>query len=509
MKKAIPFIICIVLFLAGNVSFAQLMNHYWSLNFNSQSSLLSGAVVAGDGGNASIYYNPATISEIKTGSNLSFAASLFTWGAYHFANALGDDISMTNISFHVQPQFLSYSYRPKNSKFAFAITAVTRMKEKFDISYYNSREIDIIKNNPGLENYSVGFKYFLDYQDNWFGLAGSYDINKNFKIGGSIFISAAYLSYRYHTSALAYSTTDTLWIDGVPNPSLVSEGSYNEDLKFTNLRLITKVGIVYSNDKWRFGLNFTSGSLSLLTTGKESNRLQRVANITNPNNQEFMPGWVIVDGLTRNELNAQIKYPFSLAFGFIKEMNGDDNRLYFTIEYFNGIKPYKLIDAPINSNITNAIVYDQLDNKDWLSVADVAKPVLNVAVGYRWEINQNLMFLNGFRTDFNNINNADYGKYNNLNKINTADINIYHYTGGFQFYFLQKYLLVAGGELSFGYDTNKKQIANFANPVEYVPEDNRVLMGPLEDKMDVFYFGFNVYLSAVFKFDRKADKPKN
>ena len=49
----------------------------------------------------------------------------------------------------------------------------------------------------------------------------------------------------------------------------------------------------------------------------------------------------------------------------------------------------------------------------------------------------------------------------------TTDINIYHYTGGVQFYFLKKYLLVAGGELSFGYKNNQKQIANFADPVEY------------------------------------------
>jgi len=89
------------------------MNHYWSLNFNSQSSLLSGAVVAGDGGNTSIYFNPSTISEIKNGGNLSFAASLFTWGVYYFKDALGTNIDMTNVSFNVQPQFLSYSYRKK------------------------------------------------------------------------------------------------------------------------------------------------------------------------------------------------------------------------------------------------------------------------------------------------------------------------------------------------------------------------------------------------------------
>ena len=476
------------------------MNHYWAFNFNSQSSLLSGAVVAGDGGNTSIYFNPSTISEIKNGANLSFAASLFTWGVYYFKDALGSDIDMTNLNFHVQPQFLSYSYRPKDSKFAFAFSILTRMKERFDINYYNSRELDIINHSPGPENYNVAYRYFLDYSDNWFGLACAYDVSERFKIGTSVFVSAAYLSYRTSTSTIAFSTTDTLWVDGVPNPALVSEGAYIETFKFIDYRLIAKLGLSYVINKWRFGLNFTTQSFSVFSSGKEAYREQRMTNITNQETGEFMPGYVIVNGQTKRNLDARIKFPFSVSFGFIYEVNSVNNRLYFTMEYFSQIRPYKMIDAPIREDITSDIIYNKLENKDWLSIADVARPVLNVAVGYRWELNKDLMFLSGIRTDFNNINNANYKEYSNYNKVNTADINIYHLTGGVQFYFLKRYQLVAGGELSFGYDKNQKQIANFTDPVEYNADDHRVLQGPLENNMDVFYFGFNIYLAATFKF---------
>ena len=51
----------LILFLFCNTNLSsQIMNHYWSTNFNSISSLLGGAVVAGMGDNTSIYYNPAT-----------------------------------------------------------------------------------------------------------------------------------------------------------------------------------------------------------------------------------------------------------------------------------------------------------------------------------------------------------------------------------------------------------------------------------------------------------------
>lgn len=505
MKKY-SYLVRLTLILSGliisTVSHSQLMNHYWSFNFNSQSSLLSGAVVAGDGENTSIYFNPATISEIKNGANLSFAASLFTWGVYYFKNALGSNLDVSNISFHVQPQFLSYSYRPHNSKFAFAFTVLTRMQERFDINYYDSREIDVISSSPGLENYNVAFRYFLEYRDHWFGIASAYDVSEKFKIGTSLFVSASYLSYRTSTSATAFSTNDTLWVDGVPNPALVSEGTYIETFKFTDYRLIAKLGFTYVLDKWRFGLNFTTQSFSLFSSGKEAFREQRMSNITNPETGEFMPGYVIVNGQTRKNLNTRLKFPFSVSFGLIYEVNSANNRLYFTMEYFSRIKPYKMIDSPIRDDITSDIIYDKLENKDWLSIADVAKPVFNVAVGYRWQLSERLMFLSGLRTDFNNINNADYKQYSDYNKVNTADINIYHLTGGVQFYLLQKYLLVAGGELSFGYDKNQKQIANFSDPVEYNAHDHRVLQGPLENKMDVFYFGFNIYLSATFKFGK-------
>jgi|FLOH01.1.fsa_nt_gi hypothetical protein len=496
----------LILILSGliisTVSHSQLMNHYWSFNFNSQSSLLSGAVVAGDGANTSIFFNPATISEIKNGSNLSVAASLLTWGVYYFKDALGSNVDISNLSFNAQPHFLSYSYRPHDSKFAFAFTILTRMKDRFDINYYNSKEIDIISTNPGTEIYKVAYNYFMDYSDSWFGLACSYDVSERFKIGTSLFLSAAYLSYRTSTSTIAYSATDTLWIDGVPNPSLVSEGSYLETFKFTDYRMIAKLGFNYVIDKWRFGLNFTSQSFSLFSTGKEAFREQSMSNITNQETGEFMPGYVIVNGQIKKNLNARIKFPFSVSFGLIYEINNANNRLYFTMEYFSRIKPYKMIDSPIRDDITSVIIYNKLENKDWLSIADVAKPVLNVAIGYRWQLSERLMFLSGLRTDFNNINNADYKQYSNYNKVNTADINIYHLTGGFQFFLLQKYLLVAGGEFSFGYDKNQKQIANFSNPVEYNAKDHRVLQGPLENKMDVFFFGFNVYLSASFKFGK-------
>ena len=170
------------------------------------------------------------------------------------------------------------------------------------------------------------------------------------------------------------------------------------------------------------------------------------------------------------------------------------------MEYFHGIQPYKMISAPIKEDITSSIIYDELENKDWLSIANTAKPILNLAIGYKWELKENIMFLNGFRTDFNNISGADYKNLDNYNKINTNSINIYHYTSGFQFFFLKKYLIIMGGELSYGRKKNQRQLANFTDPVEYNPASNTILQGTIQNNMDIYYFGFNIYFGLSFKF---------
>ncbi len=113
------------------------MNHYWVHNYNSTSSLLGGAVLAGDGDNTAIFYNPATITQMQKGSNLSLAANLFSWNFYTFRNALGDGIDLSSNNFLVQPQFVSFTYTPKKKEgISLSFAALTRVKEKMQLNGY-------------------------------------------------------------------------------------------------------------------------------------------------------------------------------------------------------------------------------------------------------------------------------------------------------------------------------------------------------------------------------------
>lgn len=482
---------------------AQIMNHYWSVNFNSTSSLLGGAVVAGMGDNTSIYYNPATITEMETGSNLSFTSSLFTWNTYRFTDMLGEGSKLKSSNFSAQPPFISFAYKPKISNVSLAAVILTRVKEDFELLWNKSKYYDVLKHLPGEEKYNTSFSYRNYYNDTWVGLAMAHELSSKFSYGITLFVSGATLKYMYEYSASAYSTNDTLDPLLYPQAKRIAEGAYSESFRFTDYRILFKTGVSYKTGKWKFGLNITTPSIHLFSSGNEAARSRLNSNIS-VSTTEFIPDFLINDAQAGSQLKTNFKLPFSVSFGLIRDIGNNNKRIYFATEFFSRIKGYKVIDAQINEDITLPQIYELLDNKDWLSFASSTRSFINLVVGYSWKIRDNLEFLNSVRTDLSSIRNADLDNYNTYNTQKTSTYNIYHYSAGWKFN-IKKNSFIAGGQVSFGYSKDQKQVANFTEPVEINLADDIVLQGPLENSMDVRYWGFNLYIGATLNFLKNGD----
>lgn len=480
------------------------MNHFWGHNFNSTSSLLGGAVIAGEANNTAIFYNPATLGEMEKGSNISLSANLFSWNFYNFNNALGDGIDLKTDNFLVQPQFISYSYKPSKKVFNISVTALTRVKEYMEVTYSDSRYIDVIEYLPGDEKYSTTYNYRNDFTDSWIGVAFSHDISKKFSYGVSIFGSIASLNYRYSYSATAFNSGDTI---NEYQVSRVSEGSYGELVKFTDYRLIAKFGLAYKTEKWRFGFTLTTPSWRLFSSGKRAQRVEQQTNIKRNNLPAGLSDYLIFDGQEKDQLKTNFKLPLSIGAGFIYDMKKKGQKLYFSTEFFAGLKGYKMVDAEMHTDITSVAVYDTLTNKDWTSYGYAGNPVINVAIGYSWTLKNDIVFLNALRTDFSSVNYLDLKSDNDFNHIKSTLYNIYHYSGGVEFN-IKKNRFIAGGDLAFGYKENLPQIANFSNPTEYEESTGNALQGPIEDTMDMYYFGISIYVGATLNFTKKESQPK-
>ena len=463
---------------------AQLYNYYWAQSFNSTSSMLSGAVVAGDGGSSSIYYNPANLSEAGNNSNLSLSAVMFSWRTYSLSNLLGRGTDPGTMNFLVQPRFITYIYNPPKHKITLGATVFTRFHERVEINYTEQKEIDILKQQPGNEQYNAYWDYRNRYDDTWVGIAAAYDILPNLHAGASVFVSSVAMQYLQDIENSAVTIKDSAIFSAIYNT--------RELINFNDFRILFKIGVSYRTGHWRFGLNITSPSITALTMSKKLLHSQSQANITYQGKK--LPDYVLFLSQENNAVKSRSRLPLSIAAGWVYDFPHVNSHLYFSAEYFFPIKPYLMLEAYADPKDK----YEQFVHQ-WLSVASGSKALLNAAVGFSWMNNKNVGFMLGFRTDFNYLKNFDYGKYAAYLMLPNINADNYHVTGGAEFHvFGQK--IVSGVDLTFSSAKNQKQIANFTDPVEYNAKDRIPLQGPLENTVTMHYFAINLYLSAILNF---------
>ena len=168
-------------------------SHYWSENFNTESSLVAGAVIGGDAGPSAVYYNPALIKEDDI-DRIALSANLFS-----FQNITLDKIASTGTKqskflLKVQPKFLSYTWgSKKNSKLTYELALLVPITYNINFSYLYNDQVEVINRLDGIEEYTgeIGYKY--KYDDFYAGGGVSKKISERFTIGASgFFIDKSY-----------------------------------------------------------------------------------------------------------------------------------------------------------------------------------------------------------------------------------------------------------------------------------------------------------------------------
>ena len=482
-------------------------NRYWSQNFNEESSMLCGSVVGGGGGISSIYYNPAAISEIEN-SNLSINASLVSLELYNVKNAVGDGLNLTENSLRFVPRFISYMLKPKKIP-RLSMEMVILNKEYYDVEFSQSvdQQIDILTNLPGNERYVSIFRYHNYFRNDWVGIGGSYNLSPRFTMGASIFLQIQSLRYEYMIDIEAYPPSDTIYVDDTPVPFYSAYAQNINLYKFNDYRFIWKLGMIYTTGQVSLGLNINTPSLQVYSDGKKVTRKVKQSNISNPEGTGFLPNILIEDQQSKDQLSTGRKDPLSIAFG-ITVHAADNRKTYFaSIEYFSRIDPYKMISATVNPFITTEELFNNLEPKDWLSVPAGASSLVNLALGYRWEVRDDLLILTGFRTDFNFLMDYDYGDLSGYYQPADLNYNVYHLTGGGQLTIFG-HNVIAGLQYSLGIRDNQTQLISFTDPVEWNEVENAPLQGNRNKNMKTIYNSFSLFFGATFNFGqgKKSDE---
>lgn len=488
-------LILLIILLSPLIVAAQ-SNNYWSRNFNEESSLLSGAVVGGGAGPSAIFYNPASISEIKE-SKLSLNASLFSVEFIKAKNAWGDGIDLYDSRTYVIPRFFSYMLKPKNHpKWNLEVAFLNNSNHLVENINFVDKDIDILTNIPGTERYNAFSSYTNKYRDDWFGVGGSHKIGNRFSVGASMFITAKTNSHTYFLDIEAgphrVSLEDTPY----------SSARYTEQelLKFNDYRLLWKLGLLYKIERFSVGLNISTPSLGgIYSDGKKVMRKRSQNNITDPETGEPIPNYFITDYKEKKEVEVNSKNPLSIAAGFTYYNPNQTKVFYATVEYFARIDPYIMVQADESASVGNGTTYETVSSDEWLTFVDGAKSIFNVAVGYRWIVNDELMILSGFRTDFNHKKNFDFNPYTYGKTVKTFDLDKYHFTSGLTLQ-LFGHELITGLQYTFGHETNQKQFANLSDPVEFNYEENKALQGTRQNTMNTILNSLSLYFGATINF---------
>jgi len=492
-KHIVFFVVLLPLFTYG-----QSHNH-WTRSFNEESSLLSGAVVGGGAGPSAIYYNPASIAEIKE-SKFSVNASLFSFDFMKIQNALGDGIDMTYSSAIIEPRFISYMIKPKkNPDWSFEIAFLNNENFKVDITQSVDKNIDILTNLPGQERYFTYFQYSNKYRDDWFGIGGSWKLSPKLFLGASMFVTVKSFNYSYTIDIEAFPL-DSVFIDDDYIPFYSANYQEMEYVKFNDYRLLWKLGLLYKTKRFSLGVNITTPSVGgIYSDGKKVMRKQKQSNITLPETGEPLPDYVVVDYAEIKDVTVNSKSSFSLAAGFTYYVPDGTKAFYTTVEYFGGIDPYRMVEADENPDLISGSVIEDIAFNEWLTYVSGAKPVLNAAFGYRWNVKENLLMMAGFRTDFNYRNDIDYNPYVEKKAINGLDLDYYHLTAGFSWRILGQDL-ITGLQYTFGRQRDQEQFVNLSDPVEFNLDELAPLQGTRQNNMNTFYNAVSFYFGATFNF---------
>jgi hypothetical protein len=464
---------------------------YWNQSLNTEASLLSGAVVAGESGIAAIYYNPATIPEM-TYSNLSLSANLFSLTIYNAKNALGTDFPANRTQLDIQPRILTLTLNPKNKPgLTIEMAYFCKVNDYIQVNQGYSLTADIVPSNPGDENYVADFYYRSRFQDYYGGAGVGYKLSNSLAIGVSGLVSYKDDQYYNLITTQAFSGPE----DGLDPPvQYVSQAQFHRKFNMYDVRFITKLGFQWRHDNWAIGANITLPSIKLFGDGTVMKQYE-YANIHKESGNPEVSS--LYYGGRQKNCTAHFKDPFSIAAGVNYYSPSANSVLLFTAEYFFGIPTYDYIEAGHEPG-EDGYHYAPGEPQDWLSFTARQKPVINAGVAYKQRISGELMFSGGFRTDFNSNKPAEE-EYIRYNQKYFYTFDLYHLNYGLGYEF-KRGSIILGMQFSHGRANDQRQVVNITQPVEYIGETQMPLTGLVSYNAQIRYNDIMVYFGFVFNF---------
>jgi hypothetical protein len=465
---------------------------YWGQNLNSEAALLSGVVVAGEGGIAAIYYNPATISAM-TKNNLSLSANLFSLHFIKASNALGTDIPAERTQLNIYPRIITLTLNPrKKPDLTIEMAYFTKTFEYLQINKGTSLTADLIASNPGNESYVGEYYIRTRFQDYYGGAGFGYRLSNSLSVGFSGLISYKDDQNYNLITADAFTIPEQ---DQLNAFQYLSDSRYHIKYNMYDVRLITKFGLHLKKEQWSIGANLTLPSIKLFGNGTVVKQFEYSNIHTEEGNPEGSNRFY---GGRQKKCTAHFKEPLSIAAGANYYSPTGKSILLITAEYFLGLHTFDYIEAHSDPG-EEGYNYTPVEPEEWLTYTAKQKPVFNAGIAFKQNVSSELMLSGGFRTDFRYTDPASEPGFMEKNKRSNYTLNVYHFNYGLGYNF-KRGSITLGMQFSYGQEKHQDQIVNFAEPVEYISENYMPLTGLVSNNVLTRYFDVTVYFGFLFNF---------
>jgi hypothetical protein len=467
-------------------------SRYWDQTLNSEAALLSNAVVAGESGVAAIYYNPATISEMKR-NNLSLSANLFSISFGKASNALGSGFPADRTQLDVYPRIITLTVNPKKiPDLTIEVAYFAKTNDYIQINQGTTSAGDIIATNPGDEYYAADYYMRSKFQDYYGGFGLGYKLSGSVAVGISSMVS--YKDDQFYN--LITADAFTMPVQGTGNTMYyLADSRYHLKYNMFDVRLITKLGMSINKNSWAFGANINLPSIKVFGDGTVVKQYEYSNIHKEPGNPQ---GDNAFYGGRQRGCKSHFKDPFSIAIGANYYSPSRNSILLFTAEYFFGLPEFKYIEAH-NDPGEDGYNYTDVEPEEWLSFTTRQTPVFDAGIAYRHQLSENLMFSGGFRTDFNCLDGSTDKQFPYVNKNKYYAYNVFHINYGLGYQF-KRGSIILGMQFSHGQDNDQRQLVNLTEPVEYISDSQMPLTGELKNNVRIRYNDISVYFGFMFNF---------
>lgn len=464
----------LAILLIGSINLeAQFDAHYWTHQYGAKGLLLNGAVIASSDDETNIFYNPGAMG---LDDNLGFAFSFLspTYAKLQANNFLSNNTSLNDEGIDFSPGFLAVRFQPVRN-----LTVGIASFERFKSNIRFKDRVTGPINDSGQFLLRADLDFERKLSEEWFAIALSYNLSDRIGIGISQFSSWRDASLRYYlkkevVNAQAPTLTTASWRNEFAYDYSIYSG------------FITKIGMSFRGDNFKFGLTYTTPTYGIIDSGV-SYALddQRI----NP----LEPGIQVISNRKGTEL---LDYKSPMSFGIGLEFRRNNTVYSISAEHFRGVDNYFVFrdtDDSFNGEGSEQAITS-------VSLQSGNESVTNFALGLQLQKNDKLTWIAGVRTDFNENTSL---VFNELGEYLGSTPSVYHISGG-AMYRTGKNTFSMGLDLGFGSKRGGQSLASFDN----VTLDNLYSFSGSKN-VDTDFISFMVFLTYDFIFQNISTKEDN